>query len=228
MNGLLADAGTASTGSLSSLTVPTTLHDSLMARLDRLGVAKETAQLGAVLGREFSYELLAAVSALGETELGEALAKITDAGLLFRRGSQPQVTYAFKHALVRDAAYGSLLRSRRQQIHSRIAEALKDKFFERVAAAPELLAHHYGEAGLTDLAVQYWERAGTRALEQSANIEAIAHYRAGLILLEGLPESVRHQRELHIQIGLGSALTSAKGYSNPETGAVYQRQRALS
>jgi predicted ATPase len=228
-SGLLQESGDRYTlnGSLSSLTIPTTIHDSLLARLDRLGAAKETAQLGAALGREFSHELLAAVSPLGQAELQETLTQIINAGLLFRRGSPPDATYTFKHALVRDAAYAGLLRSRRQQIHSRIAQALKDEFPERVAAAPELLAHHYGEAGLTELAVQYWEQAGTRALERSANIEAVAHYRTGLVLLEGLPEGVRSGRELPIQIGLGSALTSVKGYASPETGAAYERAREL-
>ena len=228
-SGLLQEAGDRYTlnGSLSSLAVPTTLHDSLLARLDRLGAAKETAQLGAALGREFSHELLAAVSPLGDAKLQELLAQLSNAGLLFQRGSPPDATYTFKHALVRDAAYASLLKSRRQQIHSRIAQALKDKFSERVAAAPELLAHHYGEAGLTELAVQYWERAGTRALERSAIIEAVAHYRTGLPLFEGLPEGVRSERELPIQIGLGSALASVKGYANPETGAAYERAREL-
>jgi len=214
-------------GSLSSLTIPTTIHDSLLARLDRLGAAKETAQLGAALGREFSHEILAAVSPLGQAELQEALTQILNAGLLFRRGNPPDVTYSFKHALVRDAAYAGLLKTRRQLIHAEIAQALKDKFPERAAAAPELLAHHYGEAGLAELAVQYWERAGTRALERSANIEAAAHYRAGLALLEDLPEGGRSERELPIQIGLGSALTSVKGYASPETGAVYERARDL-
>ncbi len=228
-SGPLQEAGDRYTlnGSLSYLAVPTTLHDSLLARLDRLGAAKETAQLGAALGREFSHELLAAVSPLGHAELQEALAQLTTAGLLFRRGSPPDATYTFKHALVRDAAYAGLLKSRRRQIHSRIAQALKDEFSERVAAAPELLAHHYGEAGLTEFAVQYWEQAGTRALERSAIIEAVAHYRTGLALFEGLPEGVRSERELPIQIGLGSALASAKGYANPETGAAYERAREL-
>lgn len=228
-SGLLQAAGDryTLTGALSSLAVPTTLHDSLLARLDRLGVAKETAQLGAALGREFSHELLAAVSPLSHAELLEALAQLSDAGLLFRRGRPPDATYTFKHALVRDAAYAGLLKRRRQQIHARIAQALKDKFPERVAAAPELLAHHYGEAGLTEYAAQYWERAGSRALERSATIEAVAHYRTGLALIEGLPEGVRREPELSLQIGLGNALASVKGYANPETAAAYERAREL-
>lgn len=228
-SGLLREAEDrfALAGSLANLAIPATLHDSLLARLDRLGVAKETAQLGAALGREFSYDLLAAVSPLGDAELQEALVQIINTGLLFRHGNPPDTTYTFKHALVRDAAYASLLKSRRQQMHARIAQILKDRFPERVAVAPELLAHHYGEAGLTELAIDYWERAGTRALQRSANIEALAHYRAGIAMLDGLPESLQHEKELSIHIGFGSALTSVKGYANPETGSAYRRAREL-
>lgn len=228
-SGLLRDAGNnfVLTGPLSTLAIPTTLHDLLLARLDRLGPARETAQLAAALGREFAHELLAAVSPLGDAELRDALALIVDAGLVFSRGSPPDATYTFKHALVRDAAYAGLLKSRRQQTHSRIADVLKDRFSQQVAAAPELLAHHYGEAGLTELAIQSWERAGTHALERSANIEAVAHYRAALATLGQLPENRRHEPELSLQIGLGSALSSIKGYADLETGAVYQRARQL-
>lgn len=228
-SGLLQDRGNnfVLNGPLSSLAIPTTLHDLLLARLDRLGPARETAQLAAALGREFPHELLAAVSPLGDTELRAALARIVDAGLVFSRGSPPDATYTFKHALVRDAAYAGLLKSRRLQIHSRIAEVLKDRFSEQVATAPEVLAHHYGEAGLTELAIASWERAGTHALERSACIEAVAHYRAGLAWLERLPQDRRYEPELSLQIGLGSALSSIKGYADLETGAVYQRARQL-
>ena len=228
-SGLLRETGDhfTLTGSLSTLAIPITLHDSLLARLDRLGAAKETAQMGAALGREFSHDLLAAVSPLGDAALQEALDQIINTGLLFRHGNPPDTSYTFKHALVRDAAYASLLKSRRQQMHARIAQVLKDRFPERVAVAPELLAHHYGEAGLTELAIDYWERAGTRALQHSANIEAMAHYDAGMAMLDGLPENLRHEKELPIRIGLGSALTSVKGYGNPETGAAYRRAREL-
>jgi predicted ATPase len=184
-------------GPLPPLAIPTTLHDSLLARLDRLGPAKETAQLGAALGREFSYELLAAVSQLRDKELQEALAQLASAELIFRRGRPPDATYTFKHALVQDAAYARLLMSRRQQLHSRIAQVLKERFPDRVAAEPELLAHHHTEAGEIEPAIENWLAAGQRAIERSANAEAVAHLRRGLELVEGLPDATeRARREL--------------------------------
>jgi predicted ATPase len=212
---------------LPTLAIPATLHDSLLARLDRLGQAKDTAQLGAAIGREFSYELLAAVSTLDDARLRTALSQLTSAGLLFRRGNPPDASYTFKHALVRDAAYSSLLKSRRQQIHARIAQALNEKFPERAATAPELLAHHHGEAGASELAVHYWERAGSRALERSANVEAVAHFRAGLAVLKDLDEESRVRSELPLQIGLGSALSSVRGYTDPGSRAAYRRARDI-
>ncbi len=212
---------------LPTLAIPATLHDSLLARLDRLGQAKDTAQLGAAIGREFSYELLAAVSTLDDQGLRTALSQLTSAGLVFRRGNPPDASYTFKHALVRDAAYSSLLKSRRQQIHARVAQALNDRFPEQVSAAPELLAHHFAEAGATKPAIHYWELAGKRALERSANVEAVAHFRAGLAVLMDLDEESRVRNELPLQIGLGSALTSVKGYTDSESRAAYQRARDI-
>lgn len=160
---------------LPSLSIPATLHASLIARLDRLGpVAKEIAQIGAVVGREFSYELIEQVAQRPEQELETALDRLTDVGLLFCRGRPPHSSYLFKHALVQDAAYATLLRPRRQQLHGAIAAALEREFPEIVAAQPELLAHHYTEASLRLQAIDKWLRAGERANEASANPEAIA------------------------------------------------------
>src|SRR5919201_468897 len=150
------------TGPCPPRATPATLHDSLMARLDRLATVKAVAQLGAVLGRTFSYELLQAVTPLDETVLQDALARLVDAELLYQRGVPPQATYLFKHALIQDAAYQSLLKRTRQQAHERIAGALEARFADTVEAQPELLAHHYTEAGLSAPAVHFWQRAGER------------------------------------------------------------------
>ena len=181
-----------------SAAVPAALHAPLMARLDRLGqTPKEIAQIAAAIGREFSYELLASVAERGEAELQGALGRLTDAGLVLSRGAPPYATYLFKHALVRDAAYGSLLRRRREELHARIVAMLEADFAEAVAAEPELLARHLTEAGLFKRAVPYWQRAGERATERSAYIEAIAHLKRGLEILERLPESrERDEQEL--------------------------------
>jgi class 3 adenylate cyclase/predicted ATPase len=186
------------------LAIPATLHASLIARLDRLGsIAKEVAQIGAVIGREFSYELIQPVAQRPQPDLEAALDRLTDAGLLFCRGNPPHSSYLFKHALVQDAAYATLLRARRQQLHAAIAEAVEAEFPEIVAAQPESLAHHYTEAGLRQSAIDNWLRAGERAVEASANLEAIAHLNRGLKLLEGLPESSqRDEKELAFQVAL--------------------------
>jgi predicted ATPase/class 3 adenylate cyclase len=213
---------------LPALAIPTTLQDSLVARLDRLGPAKETAQLGAALGREFSYEMLAAVSPLGESKLNDALDQIVGAGMLFRHGSPHQASYSFKHALVQDAAYAGLLKSRRQQIHSRIAQVLEERFADRVAAQPELLAHHRTEAGEASAAVEAWIRAGARAAERSANAEAVAHLRHGLETLAALPDSEERARhELALQIALGVALIATRGYGAEAIAPAYDRAREL-
>ena len=181
-SGLLADAGDRYelSGPLPPLAIPTTLHDSLMARLDRLAPVKEVAQIGAVIGREFSHELLAAVSPLSEAELGEALDQLVASELVFRRGAPPEATYSFKHALVQDAAYQSLLKSKRQQLHARIAEVLEERLPRRGETEPEVLARHLTEAGLAERAIPYWRRAGELAAGRSANVEAIAHLSKGL------------------------------------------------
>ena len=163
-----------------ALNVPATLHASLMARLDRLGsAAKEVAQVGAILGREFSYELLAAVAQRNAAELDAALDQLVGAGLAFRRGAPPHATYLFKHALVQDAAYGTLLRGKRQELHRRVADVLEEKWPEIAEAQPELLAQHCAQAGLVEQAIAYYTRAGQRALARSAMAEATAQLNKG-------------------------------------------------
>src|SRR5262249_41761031 len=158
------------------------LHDSLMARLDRLAAVKAIAQLGATLGREFSYALLQAVSPWDEGTMQWGLAQLVDAELLYQQGAPPQAQDLFKTALIQDTAYQSLLKSTRQQYHQRIAQVLAERFPETVETQPELLAHHYTEAGLSAPAVAYWQRAGQRAVQRSAHVEAVAHLRQGLAL----------------------------------------------
>jgi class 3 adenylate cyclase/predicted ATPase len=212
-----------------ALSVPASLHASLMARLDRLGpTAKQVAQTGAAIGREFAHGLLTSVTDLPEFELYEALDRLTKAGLLFVRGAPPESAYIFKHALVQDAAYGTLLRSRRQRLHSRIATTLESRFPEIAAAQPALLAHHFTAAGLAERAVEYWLKAGQRALAHSAMAEAVAQSRKGLDLLAGLPDSPgRRQRELDLQIALGMALTATGGWATPDVAETLARARAL-
>jgi predicted ATPase/class 3 adenylate cyclase len=215
--------------SMSALAVPPTLHASLMARLDRLGpIAKQLAQTGAAIGREFSYELLGAVAGRSQRQLQDELTRLVTAELVFQRGAPPQSVYTFKHALVQDAAYTTLLRSDRQQLHTRIAEVVEGRFPERVAREPELLAHHFMEARLIERAIGYWLKAGERATERSANLEAIRHLTRGLEALRTLPESTeRDRRELAFQIALGTPLIAVHGYSAPQTGAAYRRARVL-
>jgi tetratricopeptide (TPR) repeat protein len=177
------------TGPLPPLAIPSTLQDSLMARLDRLSNAREVAQLSAALGREFSQDLLRAISPMNEQALQEALARLIEAEVLYRRGPLPQARYFFKHALIQDAAYQSLLRSTRQQIHSRIAHALETQFPATAETQPELIAHHYTEGGLRAQAIPHWQRAGERALQRWANVEAINHLRKGLELLEAATDT---------------------------------------
>jgi predicted ATPase len=208
-----------------SAAVPAALHAPLMARLDRLGqTAKEIAQIAAVTGREFSWELLAPVAQRREAELQEALSRLSEAGLVLSRGTPPHATYLFKHALVRDAAYGSLLRRRREELHSRIAAVLEADFAEMIAAEPELLAHHLTEAGQFDKAVAYWQRAGERAAERSANREAIVHLKRGLEILGRLPESSgRDEHELFLQAALIGPATANEGYASAELGRAARR-----
>jgi class 3 adenylate cyclase len=211
-----------------SVAVPASLHASLMARLDRLGPAKELAQIGAAIGREFSHGLMAAVAGKPEAEVQPALDRLVAAGLLFRQGSPPHATYLFKHALVQDAAYGTLLRGPRQELHARIAAATETGMPERVEREPELLAYHYAEAGQPDTAAGYWLAAGRLAARRSANSEAVAHLRRGIAALRGLPETVERNRlELALQLALGPALLSSRGFGDAEASTGYQRAAEL-
>jgi TOMM system kinase/cyclase fusion protein len=216
------------TGPLPPLAIPSTLQDSLMARLDRLATVREIAQLGAVLGREFAYEVIRAVAPWEEPTLQHGLAQLVDAELIYRRGLPPRATYLFKHALIQDAAYQSLLKSQRQLYHQRIAQVLEERFPELTATEPELLAHHYTEAGLHEQAVSYWQRAGQRAMQRSAHMEAINHVTRGLELLSLLPDPPKRSRqELDLQTTRGLALMATKGMAALEVGTAYARAREL-
>ena len=225
-SGLLKETDTAFEleGPLSSLSIPTSLHDSLMARLDRLQPVKEVAQMAACIGREFVHSILSAVSPLSDSELQAALVKLIEAELVYRRGSAADATYQFKHALVRDAAYESLLKSKRQQIHAHLLEALE----ATESAAPELLAQHATEAGMGEQAVEYWLQAGTHAAERSAHREAVGHFNRGLAVLGSLPISThRDEREVKFQIGLCNSLNTAIGWGSEETVKANARAREL-
>jgi class 3 adenylate cyclase/predicted ATPase len=212
------------TGPLPPLAIPTTLYDSLMARLDRLAAVKALAQLGATLGREFSYELLRAVAPWNEATLQQGLHQLVAAEFLYQRGLPPQATYLFKHALIQDTAYQSLLRSTRQQYHQRIAQVLAAQFPETAETQPELLAYHSTEAGLSAQAILYWQQAGERALQRSANFEAVSHVTRGLEVLIALPETrERTHQELALQLTLGPALAATKSQQAPETARTYAR-----
>ncbi len=216
------------TGALSTLAIPATLQDSLMARLDRLVTAKAVAQYAAVIGRGFAYDLLQTVSQLDAATLQRELGRLVEAEIVYQRGLPPQSTYVFKHALIRDSAYESLLKSTRQQYHQRITHVLEAQFPETAEAQPELLAYHYTEAGLIEQAIGYWHKAGQKAIERSAHVEAIAHLRQGLALLQTLPETpARTQREVNMSIALGASLMATKGYAAPEVGETYTRARQL-
>jgi class 3 adenylate cyclase/predicted ATPase len=223
-----ADGAYELTAPLPPLAIPATLHDSLMARLDRLSTVKAVAQLGAVLGRTFAYELLRAVTPLDEALLQQALARLVEAELLYQRGIPPQATYLFKHALIQEAAYQSLLKSTRQQFHQRIAQVLEARFPALVETQPELVAQHYTEAACTEQAVVYWQRAGELASGRSAHLEAVSHFTTGIELLTTLPETPeRTQQALAMHIALGAALLMSKGQAAPEVEHAYTQARAL-
>ncbi len=216
------------TDALPELAIPSTLQDSLMARLDRLGPAKEVAQLAAVLGREFPHELLEAVSPLETGSLEQALRELARAGLLYARGVPPRATYTFKHALIQDTAYESLLKSFRQRLHARVAQALEKEFPQRAATEPELVAHHYDRAGRVEEALPYYQRAGDEEQARSANVEAIAHLERGVELTRLLPEGIeRHERELGLQLTLAAARWAAAGPASDDTGRAWERARVL-
>ncbi|WP_376703411.1 adenylate/guanylate cyclase domain-containing protein [Mesorhizobium sp. ISC25] len=212
----------------SALSVPSTLQASLMARLDRLPSAKQVAQVGAVIGREFSHELLASVAEIAEAVLMQGLDELVSAGLAFRRGTPPEATYSFKHALVQDAAYVSLLRRTRQKLHSRIAKVLEERWPEVVETQPEILAHHFTQAGSMERAADYWQRAGERAFRRSAAAEATGHLAKSIEFLRTLPEDrAQAERELHLQTMLGQACIARHGYAASETAAAFARARDL-
>jgi predicted ATPase len=229
-SGALVDVGDhyIATQSLPSVAIPTTLEGSLLARLDRLAPARETAQIGAALGRRFTHELIEAVAAMPPQQLQDSLTRLEIAELLYRRGTPPDAEYTFKHALVQNAAYGSLLRSRRQQIHARIVATLEGQFPDIVAAQPGLLAGHCAEAALIEKAVGYCIKAGQQAVSRSAMIEGVAQLRKGLDLLASLPDGMeRQQYELDLKVALAAALVATKGYSAPEVAQLYTRVRTL-
>jgi predicted ATPase len=215
-------------GPLPPLAIPTTLHDSLLARLDRLAPVKEVAQIGAVIGREFSHELLAAVAERAEAQLKVALDQLVSSELVFRRGSPPLATYTFKHALVQNAAYQSLLKSKRQQLHALIAEALEQHFPEIGETQPEVLARHLTDAGCAEPALGYWLKAGKHAAERSANLEAVGHLTKGLEVLSALPDtSDRARHELTLRTALSGPLMATRGYGAPEAIEANGRLREL-
>jgi class 3 adenylate cyclase/predicted ATPase len=209
---------------LPTLAIPATLQDSLMARLDRLSSVKEVAQIGATIGREFSYALLAAVSSIGDTELKDALAKLAGAELIFPSGAPPAASYIFKHALVRDAAYETLLRSKRHQLHGRIAKTLETRFPETAETQPEIVAHHYTHANLPETAVLWWRKAGDLAIRRSADREAAGHFGRAIELLRLVPRSPnRDATELAVRIQLSGPLIATGGYVTPELSENYAR-----
>jgi class 3 adenylate cyclase/predicted ATPase len=216
-------------GQMSGSSIPTTLHDSLMARLDRLGAVKEVAQIASVIGREFTFDLLATISPLSFAALHDALEQLMDAELVFRRTRSQEETFTFKHALVQDAAYESLLLKTRRQLHKRIAETLESRFPETVEAQPEILGHHYTEAGIAGKAILAWQAAAQRAVERSANKEAIAYLNKALSQVSDLPDPAERSRyELNLQIAISGPLITIKGYGDEDTGRAFSRAQALS
>ncbi|HET7848272.1 MAG TPA: adenylate/guanylate cyclase domain-containing protein [Pseudolabrys sp.] len=211
-----------------SVRVPETLSDALMERLDRVAPSRWLAQIAAVIGREFSYDLLAAASQIDESEMQSALSRLEDADIIYRVGISPFVRFAFKHALLRDAIYDSLLRSKKQQIHADIAAILERDYPELAESQPEVLAYHHQEAGNHQLAIRCWVDAGQRALVRSANVEAIASYRRALQLLDALPETPeRNRQEIEIQLALGIPLIAVRGYASAEAREAFSRARTL-
>jgi class 3 adenylate cyclase/tetratricopeptide (TPR) repeat protein len=229
-SGVVTDAGDhyAVVGPLAPLAIPTSLHASLLARLDRLAPTREVAQISAALGRSFSHELISAVASMPQQKIDDALEQLVAAELIFRRGAPPDAEYTFKHALVQDAAYSTLLRDRRQQLHGRIIATLERQFPEIVEAQPERMARHCAEAGLAEKAIGYWLKTGRRAVARSAMTEAVAQLQKGLDLLASLPDSPwRRQRELDLRLSLRPALFATKGYSAPDVGETIARARTL-
>ncbi|HMF24068.1 MAG TPA: AAA family ATPase, partial [Pseudolabrys sp.] len=229
-SGVLQDAGDryVAVDPLPSLVIPATLLGSLTARLDRLGPNKEIVQIAAAIGREFSYRLLAAVAPSSGPSLQTALAHIAASELIFARGEPPNSIYFFKHALVQDAAYATMVRSKRQQLHSRIVDALMEGFPETVETQPELIAYHLAQAGFTEKAIEYLRKAGQRAIEHSANAEAIGHLTRARELLKSVPESAERRRAaLALEVMLSQAMIASRGYTAPESREILLRARAI-
>ncbi len=223
-----AGQGDAVSGAWLRREIPATLQDLVMARLDRMEGERDVAQLASTLGREFSYDLLAAVAGMDEPTLQVELAKLVQAEILYPKGRIPRCTFIFKHALLEDALYNALVEGKRRQFHGRIAETLEARFPETVKAQPELLAHHFTEAALAEVAIGYWLKAGLRSRERSAENEAIGHLTRGLALLGTLGESPgRDTRELELLSALGAAYIASRGYAAPEVGPVFRRAREL-
>ena len=210
-----------------AVVVPASLHASLMARLDRLGAAKEIVQIGAAIGREFSHALLSVVARKAEAELNAGLDRLVEAGLLFRQGVPPHATYLLKHALVRDAAYGMLLRETRRELHARIAETL-ERYPDDAAARPEIIAHHLAEASLVDRAITYLRKAARAAINRWANAEAAEHLTRSLKLATQLPETAAREKvELDLLLELGPILMTVRGFTSQEAQEVYRRAHSL-
>ena len=215
-------------GQARAVTIPATLRDSLMARLDRFMPVKEIAQIGAAIGREFSYELIAAVAPMPLGQLDNSLARLCSSGLAFRRGTPPDAVYIFKHALVQDAAYDSLLKTRRRELHDKIARVIEQRFPNIETTEPALLAYHFTEADLPEHAVRYWLKAGQQALGLSGMVEAAALLTNGLSVLAKVPDSrSRQEHELELQIGLGQAIIATQGYAAPAVNQAFARAREL-
>jgi class 3 adenylate cyclase/predicted ATPase len=229
-SGVVAEAGDhyQVTWPLTPLTIPTSLQASLLARLDRLAPVRQVAQIAAALGRQFSHELISAAAGMPQEQLDHALEQLVTAELMLRRGIPPDAEYTFKHALVQDAAYSTLLKARRQQIHGKIVITLEQKFPDVVAAQPALLAQHCTDAGLAQKAIGYWLNAGRKSVSRSAVAEAVSQLRRGLELVPALPVTPERQRlELELQSALGGALVASRGIAAPETGSAYARARVL-
>jgi class 3 adenylate cyclase len=222
------ESGSATRDGSTALAVPRTLQASLMARLDRLPTAKQIAQVGAVIGRKFTHELLAAVAPIAEPALQRGLDQLVASGLVAREGDLPQASYLFKHALVQDTAYGTLLRARRQELHGRVATVLERSFGELIGRQPELLAYHLAAAGKVELAVGQWLKAGQHAAARSAHIEAVSHFNRGLTALAELPPgTARDGLEIDLQLARGPSLFAARGFAAPEAADAYARAREL-
>ena len=208
--------------------IPPTLQQSLMARLDRLGPAREVAQIAAVIGRDFSYDLLRAVAGMDDVALQGTLDRLAEADIFLVQGVPPQSEYRFKHALIQDAAYENLLKSRRQVLHRRIGEVLRNQFTAVAAAQPELVAHHFSQAGLIESAIEWWGKAGERSLERSALVEAVELLTRALDQIATLPSSpARRRKQIKLQVALANALMHTKGFAAPETRAALDQARSL-